>query len=357
VSGKHLGDFFINQYLTESCGPFRDIVDEYLIGFATLHYRNPKSVRSSLGRFCLFLNERHIDSLEKVTPATITEFIVWANKKADGNGATNTVPSISTFFKWLIAGGRRTAANPVVGLIHGQRKTRRMPRPYKEHELNFIWELLRERGNLRLRLATAIAEEAGLRIAEVCRLRTADVDVEQQRLFIRLPNKTSRERYAFFSRKTSQYYDEWMRERDSECGHDCLLYNAHGNPWTTQSLTAEFKNVLCTKFKGKKIHDTGLEVWSMHRLRHTMATNLVSGGADAATVMAAGGWVSHESMAIYAEVDPAVARHGYNEAVRRAREQREAGPRTRTLSPAEFLKLRQIGDEVEQVEDTPERCV
>jgi integrase/recombinase XerC len=46
ASSKHQRSYLINKYLTDHCGKFRDTVDEYLNGFATLHYRDPKSVRS-----------------------------------------------------------------------------------------------------------------------------------------------------------------------------------------------------------------------------------------------------------------------------------------------------------------------
>jgi len=120
--------------------------------------------------------------------------------------------------------------------------------------------------------------------------------MEQQRLFVRLPNKTNRERWAFFSHKTVQFYDAWIQARDPKCGHDYLFHNTLGHPLRPPTLADEFNRVLCTTCQGKKIHDTGLDTWSTHRLRHTMATNLVSGGADAATVMAAGGWVTADSM-------------------------------------------------------------
>ncbi|WP_221271546.1 tyrosine-type recombinase/integrase [Tunturibacter empetritectus] len=341
MSKRHLSDYLINKYLTDCCGPFRELVDEYLNGFATLHYENLATVRTGLGPFFLFLNEQGIASLEDVAPKTVTQYLVWA-EKSGRRGAIHDISVVLTFFKWMIAEGRRKAGNPVVGLIHNQRKKRRSPRPYANHEIDFIWKLLRERGNSRLRLAAAIAEEAGLRISEICRLRVADIDMVQQRIFVGLPTKTKRERLAFFSHKTAQCCDAWMRERDPECGHDYLFYNTRGNMLTCKALADEFKRVLCTTYRGKKVNDTGLDRWSTHRLRHTMATNLVSGGADAATVMAAGGWVSFDSMAGYAQVDPAVSRRGYQEAMRVADEQKQSVPRTKSLTPAELLKWRQV---------------
>jgi len=88
-----------------------------------------------------------------------------------------------------------------------------------------------------------------------------------------------------------------------------------------------------------------------------MATNLISAGADAATVMGAGGWSSPEAMAGYARVDADLARRGYDEAMRHAKEQRQAAPQRRTLTPAEFLQRKRL-KEVEYPEfHGLERCV
>lgn len=58
----------------------------------------------------------------------------------------------------------------------------------------------------------------------------------------------------------------------------------------------EFCLILCRSHEGKSLHDEGLEQWSTHRLRHTMATNLASGGAAVTTIMKACGWESVSSM-------------------------------------------------------------
>ena len=68
-----------------------------------------------------------------------------------------------------------------------------------------------------------------------------------------------------------------------------------------------------------------------------MASNLAAGGADAATVMAAGGWATYEAMTGYAAVNDSVARRGYEEATARAQELKLAPALTKTLSVEEFL--------------------
>ncbi|PSH02814.1 MAG: hypothetical protein CXZ00_15565 [Acidobacteria bacterium] len=140
----------------------------------------------------------------------------------------------------------------------------------------------------------AIGEETGLRLGEVCNLRVQDINLEMQTVLVGLPNKTMRERTALFHEKTRKYFEAWMAERDPNCGHDFLLHNNRGGRCTQTTIHLEFRRVLCIwERTGKtKANDTGLDTFNFHRLRHTMASRLVNGGADAAAIMSQGGWVA-----------------------------------------------------------------
>lgn len=355
-SPKHWGEYVTDRQLEKCCGSHRELVSEFLDKYVAMREMNVPSMRKGITPFFEFLNESGMNSLEAIKPATISDYLVWAEKSGRRN-AGHDLTCVSTFFTWMIMEGRRIAANPVIPRYHYPRKKQRQPRPYEADQLAMMWNLLRDRGNARLRLAAAIAEEGGLRDGEIRRLRLQDVDMIQQRLFVRLPTKTKRERYAFFSHKTREYMDAWMQERDPNCGHDFLLYNSVGNPYRGHTLAQEFKRTLCKSYQGKTIHEIGFDKWSIHRLRHTMATKLVSGGATAATVAAQGGWLSFDSMAGYAQVDPEIARRSYNEAMKNVAEQKRALPQTRTFTLAELVAQRRAEAEKQLASEASGRCV
>jgi site-specific recombinase XerD len=336
LSPKHEGRYYQNLRLAEACGEFKNLVDEYLWGFASYHYRNLSYPRSALRLFFHFLNRQGVKLLEEVTTSTITQYLIWARKSKSRVGPSD-VSAITVFFDWLIAEGRRTAANPVVSKIHQPRTKNRLPRPLGPQELEFAWRLLNERGNPRLRFAAAAAEEAGLRIGEICNLRLQDVDPLRQRFFVRLPNKTNQERWAFFGEKTKRLYIEWMAVRGQNCGHDFVIHSLHGRPMRAGTLGPEFRRILCKTFDGEQVNEIGFDSWSTHRLRHNMASNLVSGGADAATVMASGGWRSCQAMTRYVRVDTRVVRHDYAHAMQRFRETKQSSVEKKVLTPAELL--------------------
>jgi integrase/recombinase XerC len=355
ASSRHYGDFVANKLLEKSCGHFRAIADEYLNGIAKRHYREVRGARRALASLFLFLMERGITSLEEVSPQTITTYILWMNETGRKLGS-DTLSCISTFFGWTISDGRRDKANPVTRW-HRPPKKKRKPRPLKPYELETMWRLLIERGDARVCLAAALGQESGLRISEICRLEISDVDLEAQRLFVRLPNKSQTERYAFFGEKTTRYWHEWMHERRESCGHERALYNNIGTPYTRDTLADAFKRVLLKSEKGVDGDGDGFETWSTHRLRHTMASALVAGGADLATVMEAGGWLDPDTMTGYTEVSIEQARHGYDEAMRTFHKQKELPRQTRIVNADELLQIWATEDENEGALEKSADCV
>jgi len=318
------------------CGPFLGIVTEYLETLAARDYKSLATARTTICPFILFLNERGILDLERVRPKTITDFLLWSDE-VDYKNAAHNISGLTGFFKWAICYGYRRSTCPVVPRWHGKKRPYHLPRPYSTEEMAFIWSLAIRRGNSRLRAVLAIGEEAGLRIGEICRLRVKDVDLVGQRLWIRLPNKTGTEGWALFSDKSAHYIPIWLLDREGECEHDSLFHNSMGGPLLPEALHRECCRTFCRTYEGKEIHLEGLDQWSTHRLRHTMASNLASGGASTSTIMAAGRWKAESSMMVYTKNDEPRARRDYDIAMSRVNEQANSPISTRTLSLQEFL--------------------
>jgi integrase/recombinase XerC len=287
VSKDHIRAHQWETYL-QSAGAFRSLAIEYLEGYAKMHYANETTPRKALGPLFIFLNQEGVTSIEDVSTQVISDFLKWA-EKTGRRSVKNTIAIVSTFFKWTIGIGHRKGGNPVIPLIHATRPAASAPRPFESEELDVIWRLLEERGNAKLRLAAAIAEEAGLRISEICRLKLGNIDVVRRRIHVGLPNKGKKERWPYFSSKTVKYYAEWMAERDPNCGHDSLFYNLQKKPSQAPSLRTEFKKVMLKTFRGKQINEEGFDRWWTHRFRHTMASNLATAGADVNVIMTQGG--------------------------------------------------------------------
>lgn len=335
-NAKHFGRYLSNQNLEAKCGPFLEIVNEYLNGCAKEHYRDLSRVRSGLGFFCEFLGVTGVTTMNDVDGKMITAYLAWGRDKGH-KSVRHSIGAIGTFFGWEIMEGRRLAANPVVRGFHTVRQPKRKPRPFEDDDLEQIWKYLNERGNPRLRLAAALAEETGLRGEEISNVRLEDINLKKQTVFVRLPNKQMEEHDAFFDHKTTRYLQEWLAVRKPDRAGDHLLHNMYGKPCTPGQLRGEFNRILCKETRGKKLNVDGLDSFSGHRFRHTMASLLLEGGANAAAIMAQGGWKSFSAMRGYARPSPELGRRSYVESMGRARAARKQ-PRSAEIGLLEYLR-------------------
>jgi len=356
VSGKHKGAYETEAFMRGSCGVFYDLAKEYMEGYARQHYKPSclSIARTSICWFLRFVTIHETPSLEAVGTKEVSQYLQWADSVGSKTAGHN-ISFLKTFFDWMIFEDRRKSQNPVLTKFHYPRKVNHEPRPLSTVDLDFAWDLLNKRGNAKLRFAMSLLEDSGIRIGEICRMRMSDIDLVTLRCFVGLPNKTNRERHALFTDRTKHYYEEWMMERDPGCEHDYVLHNTNGRQMTSASLHREFVSVLCKSQDGRQINEFGLDRWSTHRLRHTMASRLAEGGADLAIVKTQGGWESAQSMAGYTKVPPAAVRRSYDDAMKKFAEQQKSTI-VQTLSPTEFLK-RISENGLGQKIASDERCV
>jgi integrase len=333
-NGQHRAAARQRECTEAQCGPYLDPFNEYIEGPAARLYRDLRSVRLALRPFFLFLNTNDIVDLQDVTSARITAFQRWGIANGYAKAAKDT-SALSTFFKWARVEGRYVGDSPVVPSLHGKRNKPRVGQPYTTEETCRIRELLEERGNERLRAFFEIAAESGMRAREICRLQLHHVSLEKKELFVGVPNKAQTERKAFFYTRAQQRVREWLKVR-TDCGHDFLFHNQQGKPLKYDSIRREFQQALCLKARGKVCNETGLQQFSIHRLRHTNSSTLASNGADATTLVYCLGWASSEPISGYTRIDEDSKKRSFVETMTRV-EEKAGDEQTQVLSPEEFL--------------------
>jgi site-specific recombinase XerD len=290
----------------EKSGAYAPVLQEYLeaviprfLAAATFN-----QVRCNLSAFFHYLRLRRIRSLNTVTPKTISGFLTELQTRRI-KSAGRVTGNVRLFFDWLIFTGKRRLPNPVIPKFHTSVTITRLPRPYESNEMEDIRTLAEQSGDLRLCLAIAIGEESGLRISEICNLRLQDIDLEKYRLFVRLPNKTNRERFASFHTRTRTLMIRWLSER-ADVGHDFLFTGWRERPLRKHSLRILTNRALCGE--GKLIS------FSYHRLRHTAASKVYP-AMDPLSVMHTFGWESQKVMQNYTRLLPQTARESYARAM------------------------------------------
>jgi integrase len=115
------------------------------------------------------------------------------------------------------------------------------------------------------------------------------------------------------------------------------VHNYLGGPLRRSTINEEFRRVLCKSLRGRVLNDIGLESFSVHWLRHTLASNLSSNGADANTTMTCLGWVSLASVDGYTKLDENSKIAGFIDATNKVEQQAADGFGKRVLTSEEFL--------------------
>lgn len=302
----------------ENMGYFLPVYQAYVQSFATQHYakETKKNLRFDLTRLFEFLRQKNIRSLERVTPKLISEFLL-ERYTSKGKTTAVVIPHLRLFFSWLILEGKRHSPNPVLYGIHGEKRPKRLPRPFSDDEMRKIWEVLEKpEVPLPLRVAVALASECALRIAECCNTSVADIDLVKQQVFVRM-SKVKIERIVPFAARSRKYLEEWLEKR-GKLPHDFLLTSRYGRPMRAYNL----REIL------NKLLRPAVPKWKFHRLRHFAASALAANGCDATALMKTFGWRSASVAQGYIALAPEQLRSAYDRAMQ-TRERALAAPATR----------------------------
>lgn len=184
-----------------------------------------------------------------------------------------------------------------------------------------IMEIIRTLQNLKHRLMVSLAYAAGLRVSEVTKLKIADINLNENIIYIRgakggkdrisiFPDKLKEEMSEFILNKNPQDYlftNNRVRSRADNCigsrtggqflryANRCVSdYSDNGGKLSTRTLQKIFKNAL-TK--------AGISsLATFHSLRHSFATHLLENGNDIRFVQELLGHSSIRTTQIYTKV-------------------------------------------------------
>lgn len=191
--------------------------------------------------------------------------------------------TIRTFFAWL-AGHGYIDQDPTTGM-----KPPRQPRPVpRAYSPAVVARLLEVAPDTRARLICLLEVQEGLRACEVARLELGDVDHTDRLILIR--GKGERERILPLSDETWDALEGYLRDHPAHAG---MLIRSYNDP--SAGICAAY----VVHLMGRWLRDAGVARGGGHGLRHTMATQLLRGGADVRDVQAALGHATLTSTQVY----------------------------------------------------------
>jgi len=138
-----------------------------------------------------------------------------------------------------------------------------------------------------------LAVSAGLRATELCRLRLADVDLEQGQLKVLC--KGGQWKFGVFDAYAAALIAAWLPVRPAAAADTLFVSLARSSLTRGQPLTRGGLKTLCRRLAIR----AGIPHFSPHSLRRTFATLAIEYGAPSRLLQEAGRWSSLDYVELY----------------------------------------------------------
>jgi integrase/recombinase XerD len=277
------------------------LLDTYLAHLRVERGLSPNTLAAygqDLGRFARFCEQRRLTTASKLDAALVGAYSADLAKSGLGPRSTGRhLSALRGLMKFLVREGE-LKSDPTA-LAARPRTGRRLPRPLAEDAMR---ELLHApdpstlRG-LRDRAMLSLCYSAGLRVSELVGLRLGDIDF--RRGVVAAFGKGQKRRLVPLGevalRDLERYRSALAGSKDARrLASGVLFPSARGRPLTRQTFWKIVRRAALAAGLADKVHP--------HRLRHSFATHLLTGGADLRSVQAMLGHADVSTTEIYTHV-------------------------------------------------------
>jgi integrase/recombinase XerD len=205
----------------------------------------------------------HKRPAEEMGPPEVREYLLHLEAKK-ASSSTRRVHASALKFLYGVTLGRLGVAQGIVG---PRRIEQRLPDVLSGAEVEQLLEAI---PSLKHRAIAMMAYGAGLRVAEVCALRVADIDSDQMLIHVR-QGKRKRDRFVMLPERVLALLRRYWVDARPE--RPFLFPGAHpGRCITVSSVQKTLKEAARNAGIAKRV--------SPHVLRHSFATHLLEQGTD-----------------------------------------------------------------------------
>ena len=201
--------------------------------------------------------------------------------------------AIKSFYKYLTVRTKQLQENPVVDLEY-PRLRKSLPKYLTMEQSAALLQSVSGQNQIRDYAILMLFLNCGIRRSELVGLNISDVYDDR----IRVIGKGNKERFVYFGTSCRKAIDAYMVERNEKVLTDnrALFGSRNGN---RISVTAVHRLV------EKALKQAGLDStqFSAHKLRHTAATMMLSGGVDVKTVQEVLGHENLNTTQIYTHIE------------------------------------------------------
>ncbi len=178
--------------------------------------------------------------------------------------------TIRLFFDYLINEEGRTMVNPITRI--SLRLPQPLPRHLKDDQVRRLFAIITD---LRDRAMFMVMLRCGLRVQEVAQLTVDTLEYQRRQIFV-FKGKGGKDRVVYMSEDARLALLAYLEKRSSKARALFLVQKGpmRGTPLSVRGIQKRIEHYA---------RKSGLNV-SCHRLRHTMATQLLNADADLATI-------------------------------------------------------------------------
>lgn len=280
-----------------------EMIDKFSMFMKRRSYsdRTIKNYTSNIKNFCEWVDLR----IDRVTSEVIYEYLgCLHNRRLKPKSINCILTGIRKFFDFLYYEEKIKITNPVKP-AYRQREPKPLPRFLRDQEIKILMDSIKSR---RDRAMCMIMLRCGLRVGEVAKLTFRAIDFEHRRIFV-FNGKGPKDRIVYFSSDTCQAIKDYLHVRPPTYAKRLFLVEKgpyRGKPLSLRGIQKRLE------YYAKK---TGITV-SCHRLRHTMATQLLNADAMLVSVQELLGHNSIISTQRYCKVSNKKAREDYFKAMK-----------------------------------------
>jgi len=242
--------------------------------------------------------------IDEVTYNVIFEYIGFLhNRRLKPKTINSYLNGIRRFYDYLKFEERINIINPVKS-TYRQILPKPLPKFLKEQEIKILFDHITDKRDIAMFM---LMLRCGLRVGEVASLTFHAIDFERKSILV-LNGKFRKDRIVYMSYDTIDALQAYIKVRPTSRLRKVFLVQRgryRGNPLSIRSIQKRIENYA---------KETGLTV-SCHRLRHTMATQLLNADAMLVTVQELMGHECIISTQRYAKVSNTKVRRDYFKAM------------------------------------------
>ena len=287
------------------------LITDFLIYCEVTKNLSPKTIENYhhyLMRFLKFINTCDIENISDVNSKTVMSYRLFLNHFISQNGITLTpktqsyhIIALRSFLKYL-------TRNDFVCLspnkIDIPKIGKRIVEVLSRKELDMIFNTinLSRKTGIRDLAILEMLYSTGLRVSELHRLNTEDINLERREFTV--VGKGKKPRIVFVSKKAANILEKYLETRNDN--FEPLFINTGKGQKKIDVLDDEkrrLSTVSIEKIVKKAARDAGIsKKVTPHTLRHTYATELLMNGADIRSVQEMLGHSSITTTQIYTHV-------------------------------------------------------